>query len=85
MKETLFYESVEYIASGKASDYKQQMDSQLAILLDNSIKEAYLCPTNNEQGPLMHMPVIENSEAFTNRVVAQFYGKEMVTTQPLNP
>ena len=33
----------------------------------------------------MHMPVIENSDAFTNRVVAQFYGKEMVTTQPLNP
>lgn len=85
LKETLFYESVEYIASGKASDYKQQMDSQLEILLDNSIKEAYLCPTNNEQGPLMHMPVIENSDAFTNRVVAQFYGKEMVTTQRPNP
>lgn len=85
LKETLFYESVEYIASGKAADYKQQMDSQLEILLDDSIKEAYLCPTNDEQGPLMHMPIIENPDAFTNRVVAQFYGKEKVTTQSENP
>ena len=85
LKETLFYESVEYIASGKASDYKQQMDSQLEILLDDSIKEAYLCPTNDEQGPLMHMPIIENPDAFTNRVVAQFYGKEVVAIQSENP
>lgn len=78
IKETLFYESFEYISSGRAADYKDQMDSQLKILLDDSIKEAYLCPTNDEQGPLMHMPVIENPDAFTNQVVAQFYGKEKV-------
>lgn len=85
VKETLFYESVEYIVSGRAADYKRQMDSQLEILLDDSIKEAYLCPTNDDQGPLMHMPVIANPDAFTNRVIAQFYGKEMVTTQEKNP
>ena len=28
----------------------------------------------------MHMPVIKNPEAFTNRVVGNFYGKDMVTT-----
>ena len=54
--------------------------SQLEILLDDSIKEAYLCPTNPEQGPLMHMPVINNPNAFTNQVVAQFYGKDFVIT-----
>lgn len=78
VKETLFYESVEYIASGAAADYKEQMESQEKILLDDSIKEAYLCPTNEQQGPLMHMPVIDDPEAFTNRVVRGFYGKDYV-------
>ena len=81
IKQTLFYESIEYIARGEAMDYKRQMDSQLSVLLDDTIKEAHLCPTNPEQGPLMHMPVIDNPEAFTNRVVAQFYGKDYVIAQ----
>lgn len=82
LKETLFYESIEYIVSGQAADYKEQMESQSKILLDDSIKEAYLCPTNPEQGPLMHMPVIENPNAFTNWAVGQFYGKDLVVTVP---
>lgn len=78
MKETLFYESVEYIFSGAAADYAEQMKSQEEILLDDSIKEAYLCPTNDQQGPLMHMPVIDNPDAFTNTVIKEFYGKDYV-------
>lgn len=80
MKETLFYESVEYIVSGAASDYAEQMKSQEEILLDDSIKEAYLCPTNDQQGPLMHMPVIDNPDAFTNTVIKEFYGKDYVVS-----
>lgn len=80
LKDSLFYSSCSYIASGQAADFKEQMESQERILRDDSIKEAYLCPTNPEQGPLMHMPVIKNPEAFTNRVVGNFYGKDMVTT-----
>lgn len=78
IKETLFYESVEYIASGQAADFKKQIDSQMEILLDDSIKEACLCPINPEQGPLMHMPVTEDPNAFTNWAVKNFYGKEKV-------
>lgn len=78
IKETLFYESVEYITSGQAADFKKQIDSQMKILLDDSIKEAYLCPINPEQGPLMHMPVTEDPNAFTNWAVKNFYGKEKV-------
>ena len=80
LKNTLFYDSVHYIISGQAADYKKQMDSQLEILLDASIREAYLCPTNDEQGPLMHMPVINDPDAFTNWAVKQFYGKDLVIT-----
>lgn len=81
LKQTLFYESYYYIASGQAADYKEQMDSQSAILLDDSIKEAYLCPTNPEQGPLMHMPVVKDPDAFTNWAVGSFYGKDFVTVE----
>lgn len=80
LKQTLFFESVEYIVSGQARDYKEQMEYQLFILLDESQKIAYLQPTNPEQGPLMHMPVIEDPNAFTNKSVARFYGKELVVT-----
>lgn len=80
LKNTLFYISCDYIASGQAADFKEQMESQEKILLDESIKEAYLCPTNEEQGPLMHMPVVSDPDAFTNYVVGRFYGKDYVTT-----
>lgn len=68
----------EYVLSGRAEDFKMQIQSQMEILLDDSIKEAYLVPINDDQGPLMHMPVTADPEAFTNRVVAQFYQKDKV-------
>ena len=78
LKESVFVRSCEYVASGQANDFKRQIESQMEILLDDTIKEAYLCPINDVQGPLMHMPVTEDPNAFTNRVVAEFYGKELV-------
>lgn len=71
-------EVVEYVASGQAEDFRDQINSQMKILLDDSIKEAYLVPINPEQGPLMHMPVTTDENAFTNRVVRNFYRKEKV-------
>lgn len=68
----------EYVSSGQAEDFRTQIKSQMDILLDGSVKEAYLVPINPEQGPLMHMPVTTDENAFTNRVVRDFYGKEKV-------
>lgn len=68
----------EYVLSGRAEDFKAQIRSQMEVLLDNSVKEAYLVPTSDDQGPLMHMPVTDDKDAFTNRVVAQFYQKDKV-------
>ncbi len=73
----------EYVSSGQAEDFREQIRSQMDILLDDSIKEAYLVPINPEQGPLMHMPVTTDENAFTNRVVRDFYGKKkVVMTEP---
>lgn len=68
----------EYVASGQAEDFREQIASQMEILLDDSIKEAYLCPINPDQGPLMHMPVTSDENAFTNWVVKNFYRKDKV-------
>lgn len=68
----------DYVSSGQAEDFKRQIESHMEILLDDSIKEAYLIPINDKQGPLMHMPVTEDPEEFTNRVVRDFYRKDKV-------
>lgn len=68
----------DYVHSGQAEDFRDQIQSQMDILLDVSIKEAYLVPINDNQGPLMHMPVTTDPDNFTNRVVKDFYQKEKV-------
>ena len=81
IKRSLFYVSNDYIISGQAADFKEQISSQMKILLDDTVKEAYLCPINDQQGPLMHMPVTDDPNVFTNWAVQQFYGKDLVITQ----
>lgn len=78
LENSVFKMSTDYIRSGQAADFKRQIHSQMEILLDGSIREAHLCPINDQQGPLMHMPVTGDPGAFTNRVVAKFYGKDSV-------
>lgn len=68
----------EYVSSGQAADFKAQIASQMEILLDDSIKEAYLCPINDEQGPLMHMPVTADPDRFTNWATKNYYRKDKV-------
>ncbi len=68
----------DYVSSGQAEDFREQIASQMEILLDDSVREAYLVPINDQQGPLMHMPVTEDENAFTNWVVKEFYRKDKV-------
>ena len=78
LKDTTFYVSYAYISSGQAEDFQEQIASQMEILLDDSIREAYLVPINDDQGPLMHMPVTADENAFTNWAVKCFYQKDKV-------
>lgn len=78
LKKTVDMRVYEYVSSGQADDFKEQIASQMEILLDDSIKDAYLVPINQDQGPLMHMPVTTDENAFTNRVVSNFYRKNRV-------
>ncbi len=78
LKNCVDMQCYEYIVSGQAEDFRAQIASQMEILLDDSVKEAYLVPINPEQGPLMHMPVTADEDAFTNWVVKEFYRKDRV-------
>lgn len=74
IKTTTDWVSMDYILSGQAADYKYQMDLQTK-LLESDESDVILPMINEYQGPLMHMPVIEDKEAWTNRTVAEFYHK----------
>lgn len=78
IKDTTIFNCYIYLSSGQAQDYRQQMEECKKVLLDDSLKEVYLPPINDDQGPLMHMPVTADAEAFTNRVVCEFYRKKSV-------
>ena len=73
---------MEYITSGQASDYKQQMELQTKLLTDEELEDVVVPFVNDVQGPLMQMPVTENPQAWTNTVTRDFYGKNSVVAIP---
>lgn len=73
---------VEYISSGELYDYRDQINEQLEVLTDPTIKDAVIYQMNPEQGPLMLMTPDEDPEKYSNRAVAQFYGKNSVVAIP---
>lgn len=82
IKDTTDYFCLEYIVTGQAGDYKEQMEQFTQLLTDDSVDEAVLPSINDWQGPLMHMPVTENPEAWTNQTVKEFFGKKSVVSMP---
>ena len=78
LKETTFFNCLSFITSGRADDYKAQMQERMEILLDDSKKDIRLPEMNSDQGPLMHMEIMEDPEAWTNTVMCEFYRKDRV-------
>ena len=82
IKETTDYICYDYIRSGQAADYREQMDLQTKLLLDPQKEDVVIPGINDQQGPLMHMPVTEDANAWTNYVTADFYEKNSVVSIP---
>lgn len=82
LKQTTSFLCIDYISSGQAADFKEQMEFQLSVLLDDAVKDVALPAVNDRQGPLMHMPLTEDPEAWTNSVTKMFYGKNSVVAVP---
>lgn len=82
LKDSTFYKCYEFLVSGRADDYKVQMEERLKILRDTEQMEVELPAMNADQGPIMHMEVMEDPDAWTNTVVRQFFRKESVVRIP---
>lgn len=81
-KHSTSYQSLIYITSGQAADYKEQMDLQTRLLMDDTVSDVVVPFINDDQGPLMHMPVTADPEAWTNTVTRRFYGKKSLKAIP---
>lgn len=79
IKSSTSFVSLEYITSGQAADYKEQMDLQTRLLEDDSTEDVIVPYINDVQGPLMHMPITDDPDVFTNFAAREFYGKNSVT------
>lgn len=82
LKSSTSYQCYDYIISGQADDYKAQMEERLSLLRNPELKNVELPAMNSDQGPLMHMEVMEDPNEWTNTVVKQFFGKESVIEVP---
>lgn len=81
VKQYTDYVCMEYYLSGQADDYKEQIALQRR-LLEGDEPEVCLPGINNEQGPLMHMPVVEDPDNIDNYMTAKFYGKAKIWAIP---
>ncbi|MBR5799318.1 MAG: hypothetical protein IKY23_04585 [Lachnospiraceae bacterium] len=82
LKETTTYKCIDYIVTGQAADYREQMDLQTKLLTDETAEHVVVPAMNPEQGPFMHMQITPNEDAWINGVVKQFYEKESVVSIP---
>ncbi len=82
IKDSTDYYCIEYIMTGQAKDYKEQMEQFTQLLTDDTVKDVVLPSINDWQGPLMHMPVTDDPEAWTNQKVKEFFGKQSVVAVP---
>lgn len=74
--------SYDFIVSGQLEDFEEQMQERLAILNNPEIVDTILPEMNDQQGPIMHMPLMADPEAYTNHATARFYGKKSVVAIP---
>lgn len=78
IKKSTSFVSLEYITSGQAADYKEQMELQTRLMEDADTEDVVVPFINDVQGPLMHMPVTDDPDVFTNYATREFYGKNSV-------
>jgi len=79
LKTTADYQCLTFIRTGNADRFHREMELQNRLLTENDDPDVILPMTNGYDGPIMHMPVVEDSNAWTNQKTAEFYGKRTIT------
>jgi len=75
VKEYTDYVCIEYYLSGQAADYKEQIALQRLLMEEEGVDDVVVPEINNEQGPLMQMPIVSDTENVDNTMTASFYDK----------
>ena len=76
------YVCMEYYLSGQADDYREQIALQRSLMQQEGVDDVILPGINNEQGPLMQMPVVSDPDNIDNQMTAAFYGKNSCRSIP---
>ena len=82
LKNTSDYLCIDFIRSGRLADFEAQMQERLVILHDDSNPNAVVPEMNNDQGPFMHMALVDDPDSFTNWATRMYYGKDSVIAVP---
>lgn len=82
LKDSTDYACYYYIRTGRAAEYKQQMDELTAILTDESIEDAVVPFIVGEQEPLVHLPITLDPNEWTNQKMALFFRKKSLVAIP---
>ena len=69
------YVCMEYYLTGQADDYLEQMKLQRKLMSQEDVMDVVVPEINNEQGPLMHMPIVADPSNIDNTTAASYYGK----------
>ncbi len=81
-RNTVDYTCLSFAKSGQLADYEAQMQERFALLSDEAVTDVIVPEMNSEQGPFMHMALMQDPESYTNQATARFYGKNSVTAVP---
>ena len=82
IKEYTDYKCLDYYRSGQADDYMAQMKLQRYLMSEEGVDDVVVPEINNEQGPLMHMPIVADPENIDNTMTQAFYGKNSCRSVP---
>lgn len=78
VKESTDYRCYNFIASGRANQFKGKMDRQTQILEDPSITVITLPIIGDDVDPLFIMSISREPDAWANEALCRFYGKDIV-------
>ncbi len=82
LKQSTDFYCIDFVRSGRAEDYKEQMEERLLLLTDPAVQEVVVPEMNSDQYPFMHMALMGDSKEWTNTVTAKFYGKKSIVAIP---
>ncbi len=76
------YVCLEYYLTGQAHDYKEQMALQRLLMEEEGVEDVIVPQINDQQGPLMHMPIVADPTNVDNLMAKSFYGKNSCRSIP---